>query len=201
MYCELAEVRRRATGGSGSGGSATTTALPDAELTALILQASRFFDLVCGVDPEYFEAAGPTATEKTVYGDGTNFLKLPPYVAGTLDTDLSLPDGYTVPTFIEREGYLVLASNGVDVSAIAPWPSAYGWYAGIPFTITARWGWAATPEDVTMAVIELVINLWRETDPATVKLINLEGQPLREKMPPRVWEIARRYRAKGVAFV
>lgn len=201
MYCTTTEVRRRASGGSGSGGSATTTALPEAELEALIVQASRYFDLVCGVDPEYFEAAGASATNKTVYGDGSNYLKVPPYVAGT-NTTLSLPEGYTVPTFIERDGYLILSSDGALTVRIAPFPSVYGgWYTGVPITISARWGWAATPEDVKMAVIELVINLWRETDPATVKLINLEGQPLREKMPPRVWEIARRYRAKGVAFV
>lgn len=201
MYCTKDEVRRRASGGSGSGGSATTTALLDAELDALIVQASRYLDLVCGVEPEYFEAAGPTATNKTIYGDGSSYLRLPPYVAGTLYTTLSLPNGYTAPTFIERDGYLVLASSGVAVSAIAPWPSTYGWYVGVPFTISARWGWVATPDDVKMAVIELVINLWRETDPATVKLINLEGQPLREKMPPRVWEVCRRYRARGVSFV
>lgn len=203
MYCTLAEARRRASGGSGSGGSATTTALPDAELEALIEQASRYFDLVCGVEPEYFEAAGDSVSNLTVYGDGTHFLRLPPYVAGTLDTDITVPDGYTVPTFIEREGYLILSSSGVMLNRITPFPSPFygGWYSGVPITISAKWGFLETPEDVKMAVIELVLNLWRETDPAQVKLVGLEGQPLRERMPPRVLEVAKRYRMTGVAFV
>lgn len=202
MYCTKDEVRRRASGGSGSGGSATTTALPDAELDALIEQACRYFDLVCGVAPEYFEAAGASASNLTVYGEGSNYLRLPPYVEGTLNTALTLPEGYTVPTFIERDGYLILSSDGVLSVRIAPFPSVYGgWYTGVPITISAKWGYESTPEDVKMAVIELVLNLWRETDPASVKLVGLEGQPLRERMPPRVWEVARRYRAKGVAFV
>lgn len=204
MYCTTAEVRRRAAGGSGSGGSATTTALPEAELEALILQASRFFDLVCGVKPEHFEPAGDSVSDLVVYGDGTNFLRLPPYVPGTLNSTITFPDGYSVPTFIERDGYLILSSNGVALSRFgSSWHEDWhaGWYVGVPITVSAKWGYEATPEDVKMAVIELVINLWRETDPATVKLINLEGQPLREKIPPRVWEVAKRYRANGVVFV
>lgn len=215
------------------------------------------FDLVCGVEPEYFESAYnpvwesnhvyevgdivtpttrnahkyrvttagtsgatepsfPTSSAATVTsgtavftengadviassrvfrGQGINYLQLDPYVAGTLT--LTYPEGYTLPTYDERDGYLIYTSGNFG----PPFIDSVGWYQGIVITASAIWGFNGTPEDVKMAVIELVINLWRETDPATVKLINLEGQPLREKMPPRVWEVARRYRAKGVAFV
>lgn len=259
MYCTTTEVRRRASGGSGSGGSATVTALPDEELRALIIQASRYIDLVCGVDPEYFESAyypvwesthpyevgdivtpttrnshkyrvttagssgateptfptssaatvasgGVTFTEngadvvastRTIYGDGTNYLEVGPYVAGTLNASPTYPDGYTVPSFIERGGYLIFSSNGIA----PPFSYSTGWYMGVPLTVSAIWGFDGTPEDVKMAVIELVLNLKSETDPNSIKMLSLEGQPLREKMPPRVWEACRRYRAKGVAFV
>lgn len=203
-YCTPAEVRRRMSGGSGSGGSATITALPEAELDALIEQASRMFDLACGVTPGYFGGPPfPFATEQTVYGDGTNYLRLDPYVPGSLNATITLPDGYTVPTFVERDGYLILASNGV----LPPFNSFYncywpGWYSGVAVTVSAIWGFESTPADVKLAVIELVINLKRETDPADVKLVDLEGQPLRETLPPRVREIAKKYRPKtGVAFV
>lgn len=254
-YCTPPEVRRRA-----AKDSATTTSLPDAEALALIEQASRYFDLVCGVEPGYFDPAyypvweslhvhvvgdivtpttrnlhkyrvttagtsaasepvfptgsGATvvsgsvtfteygadvaATNKTIYGDGTNYLRLPPYVAGSLNTTLTLPEGYTAPTFIEKDGYLIFISNSV-----APpfFPNIYGWNSGIPVIASAIWGYAETPEDVKMAIIELVLNLWRETDPSQVKLVGIEGQPLRETMPPRVKEVARRYQLRlGVAF-
>lgn len=254
-YCTPPEVRRRA-----AKDSATVTSLPDAEALALIEQASRYFDLVCGVEPGYFDPAyypvweslhvyvvgdvvTPTtrnlhkyrvttagtsaasepvfptsaastvvsgsvtftengadvvASNKTIYGDGTNYLRVPPYVSGSLNTTLTLPDGYTAPTFVEKDGYLIFTSNSV----VPPFfPNIYGWNSGIPIVASAIWGYAETPEDVKMAIIELVLNLWRETDPSSVKLVGLEGQPLRETMPPRVKEVARRYQLRlGVAF-
>lgn len=205
-YCTKDEVRRRMFGGSGAGGSATTTALPDAELDALIEQASRMFDLVCGVTPSYFDAATgspPAASEQTIYGQGTNYLKLPPYVPGSLDSIITVPTGYTAPTFIEKDGYLIITdSNGLTPHGQWRYPlNTIGWWEGVPITVSAIWGFEAVPADVKLAIIELVINLHRETDPATVKLTNIEGQPLRERLPPRVAEIAKRYRPKvGAAF-
>jgi hypothetical protein len=191
-------------GGSGAGGSATTTALPPAELEALIEQASRIIDLECGVPEGYFNPAPiPIATSKTFYGNGTNYLQLPPYIEGSLNTTLTLPDGYTAPTFTEKDGFLVLNSSGVlppfsGFSNVC-WP---GWYSGVGITVSAIWGFRETPADIKLAVIELVINLCRETDPASLKLTNLEGQALRETLPPRVKEIVRKYRPRiGVAFV
>jgi hypothetical protein len=202
-YCSNDEVRRRMFGGSGSGGSATTTALPEAELDALIEQASRMFDLACNVPAGYFSGpAFPFASDRTIYGDGTNYLKLPPYVPGSLSTTITVPTGYTAPSFVERDGYLILAtSDGV----LPPFRRFYncswpGWWSGVAVTVSAQWGIDSTPPDVKLAVIELVINLARETDPENLKMVNLDGVPLREKMPPRVAEIARRYRttASGV---
>lgn len=196
-YVTTVEVRRRASGGSGSGGSATATALPEPELEALIEQASRYFDLVCGVAPEYFEAAEDTATERVFRGQGLNYLHLDPYIPGTLTA--TYPDGYTIPDFEERQGYLVVTSGGFA----PPFTYSSGWHSGIAITVSAKWGFQEVLPEVKNAVIELTLNLWRETDPATVKLVGLEGQPLREDLPPRVKNICRKLRSKyatGVAF-
>lgn len=190
-------------GGAGSGGSGTPAALPEPELEALIEQASRYLDLVCGVPARYFNpSAYPFATSQTFYGDGTNYLRLPPYVAGTLNTTLTLPDGYTAPTFTERDGFLVVNSSGV-LPPFRYFNHAWwqGWYSGVAVIVSAIWGFQDADAAIKMATIELVINLVRETDPANVKLINIEGHTLREKMPPRVEAIAKKYRFKtGVAF-
>lgn len=144
--------------------------------------------------------ADVVATARTFYGNGMNFLKLDPYVEGSLNTTLTYPDGYTAVDFIQRNGYLIQTSTDGIASPFLRYSS--GWYGGAPITVTAIWGFDGTPEDVKAAVIELVINLWREIDPVSAKLINLDGMILREKLPPRVSEIARRYRFKcmEVAF-
>lgn len=179
----------------------TVTALADPTLESIIERASRMFDLVCGVEPEYFEPAAPDAeaSNKTIYGDGSSYLKLPSYVPGSLNETLTYPDNYTALDFIERDGYLIQTSSDGIAAPFLNYSS--GWYGGVPITISAIWGYETTPADVQMAVIELTINLWRETDPASLKITNLDNQPLREKLPPRVAEIAKRYRVKGAAFV
>lgn len=140
-------------------------------------------------------------TVRTFYGDGSNYLKLDPYVSGTLDEDIGMPDGYTAPDFIERDRYLVRTSS-TGVMPVGSRPSyLYGWDQGVPITVTAKWGYESTPEDVKMAVIEMVINIWRETDPASVKLVGTEGQVKREAVPPRVKQVARHYRARQAVFV
>lgn len=176
--------------------TASSQTISDNDLDKLLERASRFFDLLCGVEPGYFEAAETTASERTFYGDGTNFLKLDRYVPGSLNTSITFPEGYTTPDFTERDGYLVLTDSAGVLPSRFTERCGGGWYARVPITISAKWGFEATPEDVKHAVIELAVNLWRETDPANVKLVNLEGQPLREKYPPRVKEIANRYRAQ-----
>lgn len=193
MYVEADDVRVIAT-------QMSETSISDYVLESLIVRASRMFDLVCGVEPGYFEArAAGDASPLVIYGDGTNFLKLPPYVSGTLSTTITLPDGYTVPTFVQKNGYLILTTNGT--LGVADWSAGGGWYTGVAVTVTAKWGFEATPEDVKQMIIEWVINLWRETDPAFLKLVNIEGQPLRETMPPRVNLVAKRYRFKNAVFV
>lgn len=191
MYVEAIEVREVAT-------QMTETAIGDEPVAALIVRASRMFDLICGVEPEHFEARAGAATARTIYGDGTNYLKLPPYVPGTLSTTITTPEGYTTPEFITQNGYLVRAESGVVVRHPS---TAVGWYEGVPITVTAKWGYETTPEDVKAAIIELAINLWRETDPAFTKIVNIDNQPLRERLPPRVAEIAKRYRIKQGVFV
>ena len=195
VYFSTEEFRRRAT-------QATDNAIGDAELEALVEQASRTIDLICGVSEGYFN--GPLygiATSQIVYGDGTNYLRLPPYVPGSLSATITVPTGYTAPDFVERGGYLIISSNGVLATRFAPYPSTVNWYQGVPYTISAIWGFLATPESVKEAAIELAINLWRETDPASLKLTNLDGQPLRENLPPRVKELAKHYRMRNPAFI
>jgi hypothetical protein len=149
---------------------------------------------------EFTEAGADVApTPKTVYGDGTNLLSLPPYVPGTLDTTLIVPEGYTAQEFIESDSYLIRSLNGV-INSFNP-TFGGGWYANVPITVTAVWGFPETPADVQHAIIEFVINLVKEVDPASIKMMSLEGMPLRERMPPRVKLVAEKYKFTGAVLV
>lgn len=136
------------------------------------------------------------ATARTFYGDGTNRLRLDPYVPGTLNSTLGMLEGYTAPEFVESGGYLVLKGSDSVLTPFPIRPFGTGWWTGVPITVTAKWGYSETPGDVKLAIIEWVINIWRETDPAGLKLVNLEGAVLRETMPPRVREVVKLYRMK-----
>jgi len=145
---------------------------------------------------EFTEAGADVApTQKTFYGDGTDFLALPPYVPGTLNSSLSYPDGYAELEFAERGGFLIRTVNNMYSKRLL------GWYQGVPITVTAVWGFPETPADVQHAIIEFVINLVKEVDPASIKMMSLEGMPLRERMPPRVKLVAEKYKFTGAVLV
>lgn len=191
-YCTIKEVRAVGT---------QLANCDDDTLNAQIERCSRFFDHLCGVSDQFFEKSTTEPSTRMFYGDGTSYLRLDPYVAGSLS--ISVPSGYEAPTYIERNGYLLLTTRdvGAIVSQLPPWCMGTGWWSGLPITVTARWGYAATPADVKLAIIEMVINVLRETDPANLNLLDLERQPLREKYPPRVKQVADFYRAQQGVLV
>jgi hypothetical protein len=172
-------------------------------LEDLLPRASRIFDKLCDVSPNWFQpAADGPATAKTLYGNGSQLLALPPYFGD--EPTITLPDGYTAPHFVVKGGYLMTTdSNGVlqtgpKVVYPAIWPS------GVPIQITAKWGFEKTPDDVVEAVAELSIAIWRSKDTAFLKAINLESiSVIAEAVPKRVMMIASSYRANFLypAFV
>ena len=198
-YCTHTEVREVATQITPTGSPVAWT---NDVLNKLIERASRLFDMECGVDPGFFEAAGNTPAARVFYGSGTNFLQLPPYVAGSLNSTLSYPESYSALEFAERGNsergaFLVRTEGGI----LNPGPIG-GWYEGVPITVTAIWGFAAPPADVKHAIIKLVIHICRTIDPTMLKLLVLDGQPLfQDRMPKDVTELAKKYRYREAVLV
>src|ERR1043165_2545665 len=98
VYCTPTEVREVSVQITAT---AQPTAWTDDVLNKIIERASRIFDRECGVEDGYFEAAGTDSSTKTIYGDGSNLLRLPPYVPGSLSATITVPTGYTAQEFIE----------------------------------------------------------------------------------------------------
>jgi hypothetical protein len=133
---------------------------------------------------DYYEVSSPQGARYLIRQYGTTRLPL---------TDWSTWAGI-LPVW--PLGNLSLVRNNFRSGAVRG-----GWPAGEMITITARWGWAAIPAEVTQATLEVAIKLWRESDPASLKTSALEAQAVAKALPDTAEFIAERYRAnKALAF-
>jgi hypothetical protein len=148
-----------------------------------------------------YSAATGTAT---VYGTGSDQLVLPVFVAGTV-TSVTAPTGYSVPTYVEQNGRLVVASsNGVVYGyghrGYRGWSSnGYGgWIAGVPYTVHAMFGWGATvPDDIKEATLEIAIAIYRGREAGFSDVVGVAGTgevAYTGKYPKRADAILKRYR-------
>lgn len=115
--------------------------------------------------------------EKTVYGDGTGRLVLPPYIAGTV-TAVESPSGTTLAasTYSEDGGDLLMVT-------------AYGWgdyfdgdyYGGRwarnrPYVVTATWGFPEPTPAIVQACLEIAIRAWKGRDSGYSDVVGVAGE-------------------------
>ncbi len=148
-----------------------TDASDQATLQAILERASRAIDSYLNVAPDYFAAVSPPPVERNFRGTGTAYLPVPPLfdlqsvkVSGGSITDYDYD-----PT----NGYL-----------IRRWPSRWPYMSEI--TITARFGFAAVPADITEACLQIAVRWWRGRDEAfsgVIGGINRDGQIIERGLP------------------
>lgn len=149
-----------------------TDSLDDDSWNLLLVSASRTFDNLTEVIDGFYDAATGTNSSKVFTGDGTAYLKLPPYIAIATVTPIVIVDdndnALTIPTYREQEGVLVIRGQGVRRNS----PLYYftGWPLNTKITVSANWGFAIIPADVTTATIQIALHLFRTVDPASAQL-------------------------------
>lgn len=143
-YAGIDEVRRHV-----FQPSADDLALLD---NGLLEAASRIIDDECRVRPGFFRQASTVAHDHTVIGDGTEYLRLPPYVEGSI-IDVVLESDEFAPDYIELDGYLI-AQNGAC------------WADDVGVTVTARWRFDTIPAHLAQATAELAVLMLRQRDTA-----------------------------------
>lgn len=163
------------TGGSTPG--VAVAAAQDARLQKLLDRATQIIETLLGFS---FPAAEEDA-EYVAYGDGTDYLLLPAFVAGSV-TLVEAPDGYTVPDYIEQGSALVVTRGGIigslygsEALAGRLYGLAGGWLSGVPYTVTATFGYASTPDDIKEACLEIAVDLFRFRDAGSIKMVGVEG--------------------------
>lgn len=178
---------------------ATATTVWDDLATA----ASRMFDRYCEVEDDYFAEEDGTTDDKFFIGDGTAYLKLPPYV--DLDSvvinegTITVPDylATNVPEYIESNGSLIILDRVKGI-----WPhfggvKRYeGWPLGKQIRVSAIWGWIEIPKDVQIAVSKIALATWRMSDPVNADNTEATAEPLVDGLPASVWAVIEKYREK-----
>ena len=122
----------------------------------LAAATSRLFDRAAEVADGFFAVQQGAAIEKTFISNGTKYVRLSPYLPGTIElvqwsgsnseTEINESDYY------EKDGFLIFGDYYFTRLYLDPLSK---------IKVTAKFGFAAIPADVTQAVIEQALMLWR----------------------------------------
>ncbi len=155
---------------------------PDVALIARLDQAEAMVNAYLGLGVSLATAA---ASAKTVYGEGTRMLLLPPHTDGSVTAVTTLA-GYTVPSYTQQNGYLVTTDstgmiNGDAFYGLsAQWYNygypLYVWHRGLPYTVTASYGHSTATLAILKAVtLDIATQLWRYKEAGGSETIGAEG--------------------------
>lgn len=113
------------------------------EAAELLLESiSRAIDTETKREPGAFMPASATATARAIYGNGKSCLEIPEHIPATVNPTVTTIAGETAPKFAEYRGMLCVTDERGVLSRSDVWRE------GVPYTITARWGYPATPADI-----------------------------------------------------
>lgn len=155
-----------------------------ATLAGMITRASRAIDGRTRRADDAFAPAPEEPSEQTFYGEGSAVLRVAEYVAGSIATVTgpasSLPEGY-----VEFRRAKVVGLHTADAQKILT--PRVSWGRGVPFKVTARWGYQVTPGAIVEATYQLVRAWWRQASGETYGVIGDVGtRPAPERGIPKV---------------
>lgn|GEM_PF-5677280 len=141
-------------------------------LAAMITRGSRAIDTYTRRDPETFAPAPTEASARRFYGADSAVLLLSEFVADSIE-EVTAPTGYMPEDYVEfRRGQIRGLHTATTDKILTP---RVVWKKGVPFTVTARWGYAAIPADIKEALMQLVVRWWRSKDEAFAGVIGQVG--------------------------
>lgn len=161
----------------GTSPSVTVAVASDARIQKVLNRATQIIDTVLGLSFTLSDAPG----NSIVYGDGTDYLVPPAFVAGSV-TAVTAPSGYTVPAYSAIDGVLIVTRDGLmgplygsEALAGRLYQLLGGWLPGVPYTVAATFGYSAIPADIVEACLEIAVDLWRFKDAGSIKVVGVEG--------------------------
>lgn len=143
--------------------------------------ASLQFDREADVSQNFFAPAGNQPSTKYFRSDGTQHIRLLPFIGGSItaitvdSVALSLPS----EDYFESDFFLVFDYEIEKNKIIA---------------VTAKWGFTDTPPDIKQAVIEQALFLWRKKDLAFADLANVASAVANAETSQTFAGVAQKYR-------
>lgn len=145
---------------------------------------SRLFDRECEVADGFFSAAGVSVSLKSYLANGTRYLRLLPYTAGSITIiDVDGTDYYEAVAadrlYKEKDGYLIFDSEITNET---------------PVNITAIYGFVAIPVDIQLACIEQSLLQWRRKDMSFADISGVPAAAALAEFSPSFLAATKRYR-------
>lgn len=173
----------------------------------LATSASRLFDNLTEVSEDFFGASDAGFADRDFLGDGTAYLRLDPYreieeTDGVLINEGTIPtvdySADNVPDYVERDYMLVvLDRTNQNFTSGIPYRDRFtGWPDGKQIRVSAKWGFTEVPSDVTLAVIQIALQMFRGMDPANAVLANTEKALTITELPFLAAETVRKYKER-----
>lgn len=145
---------------------------------------SRLFDRECETVDGFFSVAAEEVFLRSYRANGTQYLKLFPYISGSVTIiDIDGTDYFEAVAsdqqYQEQDGYLVF-DFGITKDTL--------------INVTARHGFAAIPADIQQACIEQALFMWRKKDLAFADLSGVSSAAVNAEFSPTFSAVTKRYR-------
>lgn len=153
--------------------------------------ASRLFDRATNVSDGFFCKTSGELSEKTFQMNGTPYLKVYPYLQGSIESVKQARIGgdeiLTTAFYYERDGYLIFYSSPSAID-----PTLYNLRSQIK--VHAKFGFSDVPADIKQAVIEQALWLWRKRDSAFTELSGVSSSVVQPEMSSTFKLVTDKYR-------
>lgn len=141
----------------------------DVDLEPFVKDASALLESAIGFSFNGYSVV----SQKTLYGNGSDILYIPPHKRGTINTAtgvrLDTVTGTPITGWVEDD-------NG-NLRFIGYPRYPVFWVGAQPYVITAEWGYGNPPDDLKQVCKEIAKNLYFEKDaPAVSDIVGVSGE-------------------------
>ena len=151
-----------------------------AAISAVLAAASNYVDKATGRAAGFYAVSPADPSTRRFRGDGSKVLRIPAHIKGTVSVEnVPLAAWYES----EQNGWLYKYSTSESENFLPQFDGYPVWTKGGLYNVAARWGFAATPADITEAVSQIALRWWQNQQ-GTLGQITPTGFVIERDVPP-----------------